>query len=155
MAAGVGLSFALGCDIKIASEKARFSFIFVKRGAVPDGGATYFLPRLVGLSKALELMFTGDIIDAAEAERMGLVNRVVPHEDLIPTARDLAMKIAKGPSVAIELMKGAIYHSLECNSFASQLVYEAWAQELCYATEDVKEGVMAFLEKRPPKFIGK
>ena len=155
IAAGAGLSFALGCDIRIASEKAQFSLIFVRRGVIPDCGATYLLPRLVGTPKALELMFTGDMIDAPESELLGLVNRVVRHENLIPAAKELAARIAEGPSVAIELMKRAVYQGLESNNFASQLAYEGWAQELCYETEDVKEGVKAFLEKRKPKFSGR
>jgi 2-(1,2-epoxy-1,2-dihydrophenyl)acetyl-CoA isomerase len=155
IAAGAGLSFALGCDIRIASEKAQFSLIFVRRGVVPDTGATYLLPRLVGTSKALELIFTGDMLDAVEAERIGLVNRVVPDESLMPVTKELATRIAEGPSVAIELMKRAVYQGLETNNFASQLAYEGWAQELCYETKDVEEGVRAFLEKRKPKFSGR
>ena len=155
IAAGAGLSFALGCDIRIASEKAQFSLIFVRRGVVPDTGATYLLPRLVGTSKALELIFTGDMLDAVEAERIGLVNRVVPDESLMPLTKELASRIAEGPSVAIELMKRAVYQGLETNNFASQLAYEGWAQELCYETKDVEEGVRAFLEKRKPKFSGR
>jgi len=155
IAAGAGLSFALGCDIRIASEKAQFSLIFVRRGVVPDTGATYLLPRLVGTPKALELMFTGNMINAPEAERVGLVNQVVPHDNLMPATKELATRIAEGPSVAIELMKRAVYQGLETNNFASQLAYEGWAQELCYETEDVKEGVRAFLEKRKPEFSGR
>lgn len=155
MATGVGLSYAMACDIKIASEKAKFSFPFVKLGGIPDGGATFYLPRLIGSSRALELIYTGDTIDAREAERIGLVNRVVPHENLLTNVMELAARIAKGPSMAIELMKGALYHGLESNNFAHHLGYETWAQERCFETEDIKEGVTAFFEKREPKFKGK
>ncbi len=143
-------------DATMLDELARaLQDAFVRRGVIPDTGVTYLLPRLVGTPKELELMFTGDMLDAPEAERMGLVNRVVPHDNLMSVAKELAARIAEGPSVAIELMKRAVYQGLETNNFASQLAYEGWAQELCYETKDVEEGVRAFLEKRKPKFSGR
>ncbi len=153
VAAGLGLSIALACDIRLASEQARFTAVWVKRGLIPDAGATYFLTRILGISKALEIMFTGDIMSATEAERIGLVSRVVPHNDLMAVARETATKIAQGPSVAIELMKKAAYRALD-NSLELQLDFETYAQNICRQTQDYKEGVEAFMQKRPPQFKG-
>jgi enoyl-CoA hydratase/carnithine racemase len=154
VAAGAGLSIALACDLRIASRNARFSSVFVRRGLVPDCGATFFLPRLLGTAKALELMYTGDIIEAQEAERLGLVNQVVPAEDLMPTTLGLASRIAEGPPVALALTKRIVYHRLE-HDLLSQVEYEAYNQRLCRETEDFREGVNAFLEKRKPEFKGR
>lgn len=152
--AGVTFSLALACDFRIASEKAKFSMVFVKRGLVPDGGATYYLPRMVGTSKALELMLMGDTFDAREAERLGLVNKVVPHEELMNVTKELANKIARGPSVAIEFIKRGVYKGAT-NDLESQLEFETLAQRICFQTEDFKEGVTSFLEKREPQFKGR
>ncbi|MBI4641611.1 MAG: enoyl-CoA hydratase/isomerase family protein [Candidatus Tectomicrobia bacterium] len=154
-AVGAGFAVALGCDIRIASDRARFSSIFVKRALVPDTGATYYLPRLIGVGKALEMMFTGEIIGAEEAERIGLVNRVVPHEELMGVTKELAEKIAKGPPIAIELTKRIVYKGLGVGDLATQVGYEGWAQSVCAQSEDVKEGRQAFLEKREPMFKGR
>jgi len=153
VAAGAGLSLALLCDIRIASDKARFGTSWVNIGLTPDVGATFSLPRIVGLDKALKLFFTGELIDAKEAERINLVTQVVPHDSLMKTAKELAMKIAKGPSVAIELAKRAAYHGI-VNDFVSQLYFENYAQNICFASQDFKEGVRAFKEKRQPNFTG-
>jgi 2-(1,2-epoxy-1,2-dihydrophenyl)acetyl-CoA isomerase len=153
-AAGAGLSLVLASDIRLASEKARFGAVWINRGIIPDVGATYFLPRLIALDKALELMLSGDIIDAEEALEIGLVTRVVPHDELMPKARELAGKIAKGPAIAIELIKRGLYRSLN-NDLKTQLDYESYAQNLCRQTEDHKEGVRAFSEKREPNFKGR
>jgi len=155
LATGSGLSIACLCDIRIASQEARFSAIFVRRGLVADCGVTHLLPRIVGTERALELMWTGDIIDAKEAERIGLVGKVVPHEELMATAKALATRLAHGPSTSIELMKRMVYEGLEADSFSLQIAYEAWAQEMCYLTEDVEEGLKSFIEKREPQFKGK
>ena len=153
-AAGAGMNLALGCDVRIASTAATFSQAFVKRGLHPDWGGTYFLPRAVGMAKACELIFTGEIIDAPEALRLGLVGRVVAPEELLPTARELARKIAAGPPVAIRLAKRALYHNLETDLRAA-LEFETFAQNVCRETDDAAEGIRAFVEKRPPVFRGR
>lgn len=152
---GSGFGLALGCDIRISAEDARFSMIFVKRGLIAGCGSCYLLPRIVGLSKAFELMWTGDWFDAKEAEEIELVSRVVPQEDLMPVTKELARKIAKGPSIAIELMKRLVRKGLESSDFAAYMVQEGWAQNFCLETEDGKEGIKAFLDKREPIFRGK
>jgi 2-(1,2-epoxy-1,2-dihydrophenyl)acetyl-CoA isomerase len=153
-AAGAGMNLALGCDVRIASTAATFSQAFVKRGLHPDWGGTYFLPRAVGMAKACELIFTGEIIDAPEALRLGLVGRVVAPEELLPTARELARKIAAGPPVAIRLAKRALYRNLETDLRAA-LEFETFAQNVCRETDDAAEGIRAFVEKRPPVFRGR
>lgn len=154
VAAGAGLSLSMLCDIRIASENARFSLAFVLRGLIPDCGATYTVTRLIGVSRALELMFTGDVIDAREAERIGLVNRVVPQDQLMPVTKELALKIAKQPPIAVAMIKQAAHKGV-ANNLEQQLDFESFAQELCLGTEDHKEAVKAFLEKREAVFKGK
>jgi len=149
VAAGAGFSLALSTDIRIASEAARFGAVFVLRGLVPDCGITYWLPRMVGTSKALELMFTGEIINAAEAERLGIVSRVVPPDDLMPVTRELAAKIAQQPPMPVELTKRIVYRSM-ADDIARHLDLETWAQRICSGSEDSREAIMAFLQKRPP-----
>ncbi len=153
VAAGSGLSLAMFCDIRVASDKAKFAAVWVRRGLVPDVGASFFLTRLVGVDKALQLMYTGDVIDAREAERIGLVTRVVPHDSLMKVTRELAAKIASGPPIAIELAKRAVYREL-ISGLKTKLELESYAQNICYATEDHKEGVASFLEKREAHFTG-
>lgn len=153
-AAGAGFNLALCCDMRIASRAAKFSQAFVKRGLHPDWGGTWFLPRVVGTAKACELIFTGDTIDADEALRLGIVNAVVPAEELMTRTYDLAKKIADGPPVAIRLAKRAIYHNQNCD-LRMGLEYETYAQNTCRDTEDSKEGVRAFVEKRAPNFQGR
>ena len=154
MTAGGGFSLALLCDLRLASERARFSMAFVRRGLIPDIGATYTLPRLVGTAKALEIMFLGDIFDAEEAYRLGIVNRVVAHEELMPAARELADRLAHGPSVAIELIKKGVYLGAE-GTLDQAAEFEGTAQAICRSTEDFQEGVRSFLEKREPRFKGR
>lgn len=153
IAAGIGLTLALACDIRLASASARFSAIWVKRGLIADGGATLLLPLLVGMEKALELSFTGDVIDAGEAERIGLVSRVVAHEELMARATGLAEKIAGNPPIATELVKRLMWEKIR-NRLREQLLLETYAQDLCRTTQDHKEAVNAFIEKREPQFKG-
>jgi 2-(1,2-epoxy-1,2-dihydrophenyl)acetyl-CoA isomerase len=153
VAAGVGLTMTLVCDIRIASAAARFSAIWVKRGLIADGGATLLLPITVGLEKALELCFTGEVIDAKEAERIRLVSRVVPAEELMTRAKELAHKIAGAPPVSVELAKRIMWEKVR-NQLREQLVFESYAQNVCRNTQDQKEAVKAFMEKREPQFKG-
>lgn len=153
-AVGGGFSLALGCDIRIAAETARFNCMYVRRGMMPDTGVTFILPRLVGTAKALELMWTGEMIDAPEAKNLGLVSRVVPPERLMEEAKQLAARIARGASIPIEITKKAVYAAEEGNSYVNALVWESWGQELCLDSKDGMEGRTAFFEKREPRFTG-
>jgi len=123
-------------------------------GLIPDGGGTFFLPRLVGLAKAAEMIFTGEPITSPEAERIGLINRVVPTQDLVKCAQEFADKLAKGPSLAIGLAKEAIWRNLTGN-LDSALNFEAQSQKRCLESEDHREAVKAFLQRREPLFLGK
>jgi 2-(1,2-epoxy-1,2-dihydrophenyl)acetyl-CoA isomerase len=152
-AVGAGCNIALGCDLVIASDRARFGEVFARIGLVPDGGGTWLLPRLVGLAKAKELVFSADIIDAGEALRIGLVNRVVPAAELEKTTRALAERIAAGPPTALGLAKALLNRSATVD-LATALGFEAYAQAQTITTEDHAEGVRAFFEKRPPRFTG-
>ncbi len=154
VAAGGGLSLCLACDVRIASQEARFSAIWSRRALVPDFGCSYLLPRIVGMSKALELMYTGQMIDAQEALAIGLVGQVVAAEELLPTAMALAERIAKGPPIAIELAKRLAYRGWR-QEIESQSEYEEYLQRLCIESEDAQEGVRSFLEKREPVFRGR
>ncbi|MCX4779132.1 enoyl-CoA hydratase/isomerase family protein [Streptomyces sp. NBC_01264] len=153
-AAGIGAHLALACDLVIAAEQARFIEVFVRRGLVPDGGGAYLLPRLVGPQKAKELMFFGDAVPAAEAERLGLVNKVVPAEALEETAREWAERLAQGPTRALALAKQLVNASLDGDR-ATALAAEATAQELNMTTADANEGVASFVERRTPKYLGR
>ena len=152
--AGGGLDTACACDIRIASERATFSSVFVRRGLLPTMGGTYFLPRLIGIDKACELIWTGDLIDAWEAERIGLVTRVVPHEELEAATEELATKLVKGPPLAIARAKKVIYDGLnmDLESALRDIMREYTALS---QTEDHREALRAFLEKREPVFKGR
>lgn len=144
----------LACDIRIASEKAKFCFMYTKRGLSPAEGSSYLLPHIVGISKALELAFTADMVDAKEAERIGLVSKVVPHEQLMPAAMELAHRIAKNPPIAMGLTKYVMYKALNMSIEDSMTLQNA-AHTASTLTEDHVEGVRAYAEKREPKFKGR
>lgn len=154
VAAGAGCSLALVCDLRIAAESASFIEAFVNVGLVPDTGSTFMLPRLVGLSRAIELAITGRKVKADEALRLGLVNQVVPDADLMKTTMELAQKLAAMPTRAIGLTKRAMNAAWK-NDLDAQLEYEAQLQTTAGQTKDHREGVTAFLEKRTPKFDGR
>jgi len=152
---GAGFTMAMTCDFRIASETAKFGSLFIARALTPDCGLTYLLPRTVGISKALELMIMGELISAAEAERLGIVSRVVPPDELMKTARELAARIAQQPPIAVELTKKLVYKGM-IGDISHHLDWETYGQRTCFQTEDHKESVRAFLEKRPqPQFKGK
>ena len=153
VAAGAGISVALACDIRIAADNASFIEVFGRVGLVPDTGSTWFLPRLVGYAKAAEMMFTTDPIDAATAERIGLVNRVVPADQLAAETNALATKLAQGAPLALALAKRGLNRALE-SGLEDQLEYEAQLQSIAGRSKDHQEGVAAFVEKRPAKFTG-
>ncbi|MFE6677080.1 enoyl-CoA hydratase/isomerase family protein [Streptomyces sp. NPDC057729] len=152
-AAGIGAHLAFACDLVLAAESAKFIEVFVRRGLVPDGGGAYLLPRLIGPQRAKELMFFGDSLPAAAAERLGLVNRVVPDEELAATARAWAQRLAEGPTRAIALTKQLVNASLDTDR-TTAFAAEANAQEINMTTQDANEGVASFVERRTPKFRG-
>lgn len=153
-AAGAGCNLALACDIIIASEKAKFIEPFVFRGLHPDCGGTYFLPRLAGLAKATEILLTCRMVDANEADRIGMVSRVVPADQLQSATEKLAMTLAKGAPVAISMAKASLNQALS-SDLPTALECEAKAVTIANMTEDRNEGIAAFLEKREPLFKGK
>lgn len=152
-AVGVGCNYALACDLLIASEQAKFAQIFVRIGLMPDGGSTYFLPRLVGYHKAFELMALGDIVNAREALSLGLINRVVTYDELDTTVNALAMRLASSPGIALAKIKAGLRHG-ETSDLDEALEFEAVNQAACFGSEDFREGVTAFLEKRQANFKG-
>ena len=153
-AMGAGMDMAIMCDIRICSERARLAESYINLGLVPGDGGAYFLPRLIGISKALELFLTGDEIDPEEALRLGIVNRVVTHEHLMEEALKLGDKIAQKPPMAVRLMKRAIYQA-QASSLRSHLDYISSQMALLTETEDHLEAAASFLEKRKPTFTGK
>ncbi|MCC6436530.1 MAG: enoyl-CoA hydratase [Acidimicrobiales bacterium] len=154
VAAGAGLNLALGCDLVVASDNARFSEIFAQRGLVLDFGGSWLLPRLIGLHRAKEVALFGDVLPATEADRLGLVNRVVPDDELDGFVTGWARRLAAGPPVALAQTKRMLNESFQ-RSMAEALDAEGNAQVLAIGTDDVKEAVKAFLQKRTPTFEGR
>ena len=152
-AAGAGFGLALCCDIRIASDQARLGSIFIKRGVGSDWGASYWLPRIVGLSKAYELFYSGDLLNADEALKIGLVNRVVPHDSLMEETLAYARMIANGPPLAYTYTRRALIQSLS-NSLRDHLTLEWTQQRELLGTNDGREGFRAFVEHRDPEFKG-
>ena len=150
-ATGAGMDMALMCDLRFASASAKFAETYVKMGLVPGDGGAWYLPRLVGVAKALELLWSGDFIDAQEAQRLGIVNRVLPEDELVPYTLEFARRLARGPQTAIQLIKRAVYESLTLDLRTSlDLISSHMA--VVTATPDHHEAVQAFLEKRRPHF---
>jgi 2-(1,2-epoxy-1,2-dihydrophenyl)acetyl-CoA isomerase len=154
VAVGAGCNLALATDLRIASDASRFGEVFSRIGLVPDGGGTYLLPRLVGTAKALELIMLGDIIDAQEALRIGLVNKVVPADQLAAETQQLAERLANGPTLAHGLAKTGVYQAMNM-SLEDVLNMEARNQAVAARSQDRQEGAAAFREKRQPHFIGR
>ena len=154
VAAGAGVNFAFSCDLLVASHRARFIQVFVRRGLIADCGGTYWLPRSVGLAKAKELMFFGEDLLAEEAQRLGLIYRVVPEERLMEEAMEVAQRLASGPTRAIGMMKGMLNKSFE-SDLLSALDREGSLQGIAVTTADVVEGITSFLQKRDPDFKGR
>jgi len=151
---GLGCGLALTCDIRIASEKARFSEAFVRNGLIPADGSCWQLPRLIGLANTLLLQYTGDPIDGQEAYRLGLCTKVVAHEQLMDTTMELATRLAHGPTYSMSLIKRLVEKGLQ-QTLEEHLADASRAQDLARKTEDHREGVQAFLEKRQPQFKGR
>jgi enoyl-CoA hydratase/carnithine racemase len=152
-ALGGGLELALACDIRVAATGARFGLPETKLGIIPAAGGTQRLPRVIGWGRARYLILTGDIIDATEAERLGLVSAVVPQEELLPKAREIATKILERGPLAIRLAKKALSLSAEA-PLSAGLEFESVAQAILFESRDKEEGTRAFLEKRKPRFTG-
>jgi 2-(1,2-epoxy-1,2-dihydrophenyl)acetyl-CoA isomerase len=152
-AAGIGAHLAFACDLVIAAEEASFIEVFARRGIVPDSGGLWLLPRLVGLQRAKEMVFFGDALPARDAERLGLVNRVVPAAQLEAMAREWAQRLASGPTTAIGLAKSLLNRSFE-SPWEVALRDEAAAVEINKGTADAAEGIASFRERRPPRFVG-
>lgn len=153
-AIGLGMGIALSCDIRFASEKAKFSEMFVRRGLVPADGSCWQLPRMIGLSNTLMLQYTGDVVNATDAERLGFVNDVINHENLMEFSMEFAYRIAAGATYSMALIKKLVHQSMETD-LADSLRLAGPAQDLARRSEDHKEGISSFLEKRPPMFKGR
>jgi 2-(1,2-epoxy-1,2-dihydrophenyl)acetyl-CoA isomerase len=154
VASGGGCNLALACDLVVAAESAKFNQAFIKIGLTPDCGGTFILPRLIGWKRAAELMFSGDMVSAQQAKEMGLVNEVVPDDELMEFVGNMAGRLAAAPTAAIGRIKQMLDASAT-NDFAAQLDLERTTQIESGKTKDFREGVSAFLEKRPPRFEGK
>ena len=155
VAAGAGTGLALTCDVIIASDQARFRVAFTRMGLSPGDGLSYLLPRRIGTHRALELAYTNDLIDAKEMERIGLVNRVVPHDELMTAARETAHKMSQIPPLTLALAKQCIYKGAAAPDIESQMMFEDLAGRTLAQTEDQREAQRSFIEKRQPVYKGK
>ena len=155
VAAGAGTLLALTCDIVIASEQARFRISFTRLGLPPSEGLSYLLPRRIGTHRTLELVYTNDIIDAKEMERIGLVNRIVPHDELMKAAKEMAKKMFQIPPITLALSKQCIYKGITAPDIESQMIFERLVRETLWRTEDHSEAQRSFIEKREPVYKGK
>ncbi|HLB24627.1 MAG TPA: enoyl-CoA hydratase-related protein [Dehalococcoidia bacterium] len=153
-AVGAGMDMASMADIRIVSEHAKFAMSYVKVGLVPGDGGCYLLPRIVGVAKALELIWTGDFVDADEAVRIGYASRVVAADELMDVTRDFALRLAKGPAVAMQLAKRLVYRGLTAD-WQEAFEQAGTAMAIAQTTEDAREGPRAFVENRPPNFQGR
>jgi len=151
---GAGLDMALMCDLRVCSETAKLAESYIMMGLVPGDGGAYFLPRIVGLPKAMELLLTGNAIDADEALKMGLVNRIVPHDHVMSTTLELASQVASRPPLAVRMMKRAVYQGLT-STLRAHLDYVSSQLALLSETRDHQEAARSFLEKRKPVFEGR
>jgi 2-(1,2-epoxy-1,2-dihydrophenyl)acetyl-CoA isomerase len=152
-AIGLGMGISLSCDLRFASDSAQFSEAFIRNGLIPADGSSWHLPRLIGLGNTLRLQYTGDSIKADEAYRLGIVSEVVPHDDLMGAALDLAQRLAHGPTYSLALTKKLAHASLKVD-FEKSMDLAGPAQSLARKTQDHREGTKAFLEKRRPRFKG-
>jgi len=153
-AMGAGLDMAIMCDLRVCSDRAKLSESYILMGLAPGDGGAYFLPRLIGIGKALELLLTGDVLSPQEALEIGLVNRVVPHDRLMEETMILAKKMASKPPLAIRLMKRAVYQG-QTSTLRAHLDYISSQLALLSETQDHQEAARSFLEKRKPTFLGK
>ena len=153
-AMGIGMGIAISCDIRVASTEAGFSEAFIRNGLIPADGSCWQLPRMIGLGNTLLLQYTGEIVPADEAYRMGMVNKVVSHEELMDATMEIAQRLAHGPTYSMSLIKWLVHKSLYTDLEESLRISGA-AQSIARQTEDHKEGVRAFLEKRQPEFKGR
>jgi 2-(1,2-epoxy-1,2-dihydrophenyl)acetyl-CoA isomerase len=153
-AAGIGAHLVLACDLVVAAEEASFIEVFVRRGILPDGAGAYLLPRVIGMQRAKELVFLGDRLSADDAYSLGMVNRIVPLDDLEPNVAELSARLAQGPTVAIGLAKRLLNRSLDVDR-ASAFFEESMAQEVVMTSEDASEGIASFVERRPSAFSGR
>ena len=154
VAVGAGMNLAIGCDIIIATDRAQFAEVFVKRGLTLDFGGTWLLPRLVGLTRARELALTGRVVSAAEALDIGLINRMVPVAELDDVVSEVTVELAAGAPLAQRFIKTGLSRSVDM-TFEQAISYEDQAQATLLASDDLREGITAFLEKRPPQFKGR
>jgi len=152
-ALGIGATMSLLCDVRVAAEEAKIGFLFGRMGVMAELGSTFLLPRLVGIARACELVFTGKMFAAAECERMGLINRVVPRVDLMAAVREMAEEMKHCAPLSLMLARQALYQGLE-TGFEAQLRFEGFALDYLYRTRDHAEAVAAFRDKRPPRFRG-